>query len=64
VFGSRLPQDKAASLFQHLADRDGVRGTARQVGVPPNTVVRYSRLAGVHARRLYDELVAFSPEHP
>jgi LacI family transcriptional regulator len=64
LFGSQLTQDKAASLFQHLAERNGVRATARLVGVQPNTVVRYSRLAGGHARRLHDELVAFSPEHP
>ena len=64
LFGSQLTQDKAASLFQHLAERNGVRATARLVGVRPNTVVRYSRLAGGHARQLHDELVAFSPEHP
>ena len=64
LFGSQLTQDKAVSLFQHLADRSGVRATARQVGVTPNTVVRYSRLSGGHARELHDELVAFSPEHP
>ena len=61
LFGSQLPQDKAVSLFQHLADRNGVRATARLVGVAPNTVVRYSRLAGGHARALHDEFVAFSP---
>jgi LacI family transcriptional regulator len=61
LFGSQLPQDKVVSLFQHLADRNGVRATARQVGVAPNTVVRYSRAAGDHARRLHDELVAVSP---
>jgi hypothetical protein len=30
------------------------------VKVNRNTVVRYSRLAGDHARQLHDELVAFS----
>jgi len=64
LFGSQLTQDKAASLFQHLAERNGVRATARLVGVQPNTVVRYARLAGGHARQLHDELAAFSPEHP
>ena len=63
LFGSQLPQDKAVSLFRHLADRNGVRATARQVGVAPNTVVRYSRLAGGHSRQLHDEFGAFSPEH-
>ncbi len=64
LFGSQLAQDKAVSLFQHIADRSGVRATARQVGVAPHTVVRYSRLSGEHARELHDELVAFSPEDP
>jgi hypothetical protein len=32
--------------------------------VAPNTVVRYSRLAGGHARALHDEFVAFSPPDP
>jgi transposase-like protein len=61
LFGSQLPQDKAVSLFEHIADRSGVRATARLVGVAPNTVVRYSRLAGGHARALHDEFVALSP---
>ena len=64
LFGSQLTEDKAASLFQHLAERNGVRATARLVGVRPNTVVRYSRPAGGHARQRHDELVAFSPQHP
>jgi transposase-like protein len=42
----------------------GVRKTSRLVGVNKNTVIRYSRLAGEHARALHDELVAFSPGDP
>jgi transposase-like protein len=61
LFGSTLPQDKAVDLIRHLADRNGVRATARLVGVHRDTVVRYSRLLGEHARLLHDELVAFSP---
>jgi hypothetical protein len=34
------------------------------VKVNRNTVVRYARLAGEHARQLHDEVVAFSPEDP
>lgn len=64
LFGSQLPQDKAISLFRHIADRNGVRATARQIGVAPNTVVRYSRLAGPHAQQLHEELVAVSPRDP
>ena len=64
LFGAQLPQDKAISLFRHIADRNGVRATARQIGVAPNTVVRYSRLAGPHAQQLHEELVAVSPQDP
>ena len=64
LFGSQLTEAKALSIFEHLADRNGVRATARLVKVNRNTVVRYARLAGGHARQLHDELVAFSPEHP
>jgi LacI family transcriptional regulator len=64
LFGSQLTQEKALSIFEHLDARTGVRATAKLVKVAPNTVVRYARLAGGRARRLHDELVAFSPEHP
>lgn len=64
LFGSQLTEEKAASILEHLAERNGVRATARLVKVNRNTVVRYARIAGEHARRLHDEVVAFSPEHP
>jgi hypothetical protein len=64
LFGSQLTEEKALSVLEHLAERTGVRATARLVRVNRNTVVRYSRLAGGHARQLHDEIVAFSPEHP
>ena len=63
-FGSQLTEGQALAIFEHLADRTGVRATARLVKVNRNTVVRYARLAGDHARQLHDELVAFSPRHP
>jgi LacI family transcriptional regulator len=62
LFGSQLTDEQALSIFEHLAERNGVRATARLVKVNRNTVVRYCRLAGGHARQLHDELVAFSPE--
>jgi LacI family transcriptional regulator len=64
LFGSQLTQEQALSIFEHLAERTGVRATARLVKVNRNTVVRYSRLAGEHARQLHDELLAFSPDDP
>src|SRR3954471_1653541 len=64
LFGSQLAEEQAVSIFEHLADRNGVRATARLVKVNRNTVVRYARLAGDHARLLHDERVTFSPEDP
>ena len=61
LYRSGLPPEKALAVVEHLADRTGVRATARLTGVNRNTVVRYSRLLGEHARGLHDELVAFSP---
>jgi transposase-like protein len=64
LFGSQLSPEQALSIFEHLAERNGVRATARLVKVNRNTVVRYSRLAGDHARQLHDDLVALSPSDP
>lgn len=64
LFGSTLPQEKALSILEHIDEGCGVRETARLVGVHRDTVMRYSRLAGDHAREVHDELVAFSPEYP
>ncbi len=61
LFDTRLPEDKAVAVLQHLADGCGVRQTGRLVGVNKNTVVRLGLVAGQHAHQLHDELVAFSP---
>ena len=58
---SRLPLAKTVSVMEHLRGGCGIRGISRLVKVNPNTVMRYARLAGGHARKLHDELVAASP---
>jgi len=60
---SRLPEEKAVALLEHICEGCGTRSTSRLVGVDKNTVTRYVRLAGAHAEKLHDELVAFSPRH-
>jgi transposase-like protein len=64
LFGTRLPEDKALDLLQHLRERCGVRQTSRLVGVDKDTVVRYALRTGDHAHHLHDELVGFSPQDP
>jgi transposase-like protein len=64
LFGAKLAPEKIESVLEHVAEGCGVRQTGRLCKVNRNTVGRYSRLAGEHARQVHDELVAFSPEHP
>jgi transposase-like protein len=63
LFDARLPAEKVESVLGHVAEGCGVRQTGRLCGVNPNTVARYSRIAGGHAKDVHDELVAISPPH-
>jgi transposase-like protein len=64
LFRARLPEETIVSVLEHIGESCGVRKTGRLVGVHRDTVTRYSRLAGEHAKDLHDELVAFSPSDP
>ena len=61
LFGSRLPREKVVLLLAHIQEGVGTLKTSRLLGISKNTVTRYSRLAGEHAKSLHEELVAFSP---
>ncbi|MBV8609680.1 MAG: hypothetical protein JO034_19770 [Singulisphaera sp.] len=63
-FHCHLPEEKARSVFDHLAEGNGVRQTGRLVGVHTATVTRLARRAGQHAHDAHDELVVFSPSDP
>lgn len=58
---ARLPAEKAISVMKHIQEGCGTRATSRLVGVNKDTVTRYVQLAGTHAKKMHDELVAFSP---
>ena len=58
---SRLPLETTIAVMEHLREGCGIRGTSRLVRVHQNTVMRYARLAGDHANKLHNELVAISP---
>ena len=62
LFRMKLDEHKAVALLEHVSESCGVRKTSRLVGVNKNTVMRYARLAGEHAKQLHDERVAFSPK--
>ena len=61
LFQSHLPEEQAMSILKHLADGCGIRQTGRLAGHSKDTVLRYAKKAGPHAKALHDELVAFSP---
>jgi transposase-like protein len=63
-FGARTPAATVVSILAHVQEGVGMRKTGRLVGVKEDTVIRYARLAGAHAKGLHDELVAFSPADP
>lgn len=62
LFRARLPEKEIVAVLAHIEEGCGVRKTSRLVGVNKNTVVRYSLIAGEHAKNTHDELVAFSPQ--
>jgi hypothetical protein len=63
-YRSRLPQEKVVAILRHVEEGVGMRKTGRLEGVKEDTVIRYARQAGLHAKDLHDELVAFSPGDP
>jgi LacI family transcriptional regulator len=60
-YRSHISPDKVDSILQHIKAGVGIRKTGRLENVHKETVARYSKLAGKHAYKLHDELVAFSP---
>jgi transposase-like protein len=57
LFRTQLPEDKALQIAQHLAEGNGMRPTSRLCGVSLNTVLRFARRAGDHAREFHEQLV-------
>ena len=62
LYRAHLPEDKVASILEHIREGRGGLKTARLVKVHPDTVSRYGRTAGQHSRTAHDELVAHTPE--
>src|SRR4051794_29664179 len=62
LYRAHLPEERVTSILEHINEGCGVRKTARLVKVHPDTVSRYGRAAGDHARAAHDELVAHTPE--
>jgi transposase-like protein len=56
-FHSRLSEEKAVQIAQHLTEGNGMRSTSRLCGVTLNTVLRFALRAGRHAEGFHDAFV-------
>ena len=63
-YRAHTPIEKVVSILEHVQESCGMRSTGRLLHVKEDTVIRYARLAGAHAQRLHEELLAFSPSDP
>ena len=54
LFNTKIAEERAASVVDHLGEGCGVRATARLVHVATDTVARLLRTAGRHAERFHD----------
>jgi len=57
LFNTKIAEEQAASVVNHLGEGCGVRATARLVHVAKDTVARLLRRAGHHAERFHDQRV-------
>ena len=57
LWNSKVPEAKAISVAEHLADGCSFKGTARLVKVDPSTVRRLNGKVGRHGRRYHEQEV-------
>jgi transposase-like protein len=57
LFNTKITEDKATDVINHLDEGCGVRSTARLVNVSKETVARLLRMAGRHAVRFHNQYV-------
>lgn len=57
LFNTKIPEVKAVSVVEHLAEGCGIRPTARLLRVSQETVARLVKATGRHARRFHDQRV-------
>jgi IS1 family transposase len=57
LWNSKIPEAKAISVAEHLAEGCTIKGTARLVQVDPETVRRLNRQAGRHSQQYHAQAV-------
>lgn len=57
LWNSKIPEAKAVSVAEHLADGCHIKSTARLVKVDPSTVRRLNQKVGQHGRQYHEQEV-------
>jgi len=57
LWNSKIPEAKAVSVAEHLADGCGIKSTARLVKVDPSTVRRLNGKVGKHGQQYHEQEV-------
>lgn len=57
LFNTKITEDRAVSVAEHLAEGVSTKGTSRLVGVSPEAIRRLRTNIGDHARDLHEEYV-------
>src|SRR5882672_2323845 len=57
LFNTKIAEENAEAVIDHVDEGCGVRATARLSTVAKDTVARLLRMAGRHAERLHDQRV-------
>ena len=57
LWNSKISEEQAISVAEHLADRCSFKGTARLVGVDPGTVRRLNKRVGRHGQQYHEQQV-------
>jgi IS1 family transposase/transposase-like protein len=57
LFGTKITEEKAISVAEHLAEGVSTKGTSRLVGVSPEAIRRLRSNIGDHSRDFHDEYV-------
>jgi IS1 family transposase/transposase-like protein len=57
LWNSKIAEEKAVAVAEHLADGCGIKSTARLVKVDPSTVRRLNQQTGTHGQRYHEQAV-------
>ena len=57
LWNSKIPEEQAVSVAEHLAEGCSIKSTARLVKVDPSTVRRLNQRAGKHGQRYHEQEV-------